>query len=136
MAMHVGAVSGGMIHADMRGLPPCAQGLSGQDEAAALGALADRAGVPEALRPRYEALSIVPPDTPLPMTMLRRLWGLPCETDAEATVNLLESKVGVVVDALTSLLMTIGDVACDHSESSPTGAARGFFTCLAAQLCM
>jgi hypothetical protein len=56
--------------------------------------LAERAGVPEALRPRYEALSIIPPDTPLPMTMLRRLWGLPCDTDAEATANLLESKVG------------------------------------------
>ena len=71
-----------------------AQGLSGQDEAAALASLAERAGIPEALRPRYEALSIIPPDTPLPMTLLRRLWGLACEADAEAAANLLESKVG------------------------------------------
>ena len=54
---------------------------------------ASAAGIPEVLRPRYEALAVVPPDTPLPMTMLRRLWGLASEPDAEATANLLEGKV-------------------------------------------
>ena len=68
------------------------QGLSGRDAGEALDALCERAGMPEALRPRYEALSVVPPDTPLPMSMLRRLWGLASDADAEATANLLESK--------------------------------------------
>ena len=70
----------------------CPRGLSGRDAGEAVGLLCERAGVPEALRPRYEALSVVPPDTPLPMSMLRRLWRLGSDTDAEATANLLESK--------------------------------------------
>ncbi|CAL8467022.1 g6558 [Coccomyxa elongata] len=69
-----------------------AQGLPKQDPAQAVAALCDRAGVPDALRERYTRLGVVPPDTPLPMNMLKRLWCLENESDAEATANLFESK--------------------------------------------
>ncbi len=50
--------------------------------------------MPESLRERYTRLGVVPPDTPLPMNMLKRLWCLESEKDAEATANLFESKAG------------------------------------------
>ena len=70
------------------------QGLSKQDTAQAVAALCERAGLPDALRDRYVTLGVVPPDTPLPMNMLKRLWGLNNEGDAEATANMFETKVG------------------------------------------
>lgn len=70
------------------------QGLSKQDTAQAVAALCERAGLPDALRDRYVTLGVVPPDTPLPMNMLKRLWGLNNESDAEATANMFETKVG------------------------------------------
>ena len=41
----------------------------------------------------YARLMVVPPDTPLPMTMLKKLWNLQAEDQAEATAHLFESKV-------------------------------------------
>ena len=70
------------------------QGLPKQDTAQAVAALCERAGLPNSLKDRYVALGVVPPDTPLPMNMLTRLWGLEQESDAEATANLFETKVG------------------------------------------
>lgn len=35
-------------------------------------------------------LAVVPDNTPLPMTMLSKLWHLPGEGDAEASANLLQ----------------------------------------------
>ena len=59
----------------------------------ALAMLCERAGIPETLRGLYARLMIVPPDTPLPMTLRKRLWNLDAEDKAEATANLFESKV-------------------------------------------
>ena len=55
--------------------------------------LCQQLGVPEALRARVLALAVVPPDTPLPMSMLAMLWRLGSLADAEATANLLEGQV-------------------------------------------
>ena len=55
--------------------------------------LCERAGLAEDLRSLYARLMIVPPDTPLPMTMLKRLWNLKAEDKAEATASLFEKKV-------------------------------------------
>lgn len=44
---------------------------------------------------RFLALAVVPVDTPLPMSMLRRLWSLKSNADAEATANLL-AQLGVM----------------------------------------
>lgn len=55
--------------------------------------LCERAGIPETLKSLYARLLVVPPDTPLPMTMLKRLWNLPAEDKAGATASLMESKV-------------------------------------------
>lgn len=74
------------------------QGLPKKNNAQALALLCERVGLPESLKERYGRLGVVPPDTPLPMTMLKRLWGLASETDAEATANLFESKVLAVFD--------------------------------------
>ncbi|KAK9810336.1 hypothetical protein WJX72_008917 [[Myrmecia] bisecta] len=49
-------------------------------------------GIPEALRARYVRLAVVPSDTPLPMSMLMRLWSPGSETDAEATANMMEDR--------------------------------------------
>ena len=39
---------------------------------------------------RYLKLAVVPDNTPLPMTMLVKLWRVSGEQDAEATANLME----------------------------------------------
>lgn len=44
---------------------------------------------------RVLALAVVPVDTPLPMSMLRRLWTLKTSADAEATANLL-AQLGIM----------------------------------------
>ncbi len=62
----------------------------GEPEDAA--ALCERLGVPGPLRPRFLALAVVPPDTPLPMAALAHLWRLGSLADAEATANLLEAQ--------------------------------------------
>lgn len=56
--------------------------------------------VPEGLREHYMCLAVVPPDTPLPMCMLARLWNLADENDAEASANMLESRGIVKVASL------------------------------------
>jgi hypothetical protein len=71
------------------------QGLPRRNHAQALALLCQRAGLPDQLKERYGQLAVVPADTPLPMTMLKRLWGLASESDAEATANLFESKVSL-----------------------------------------
>lgn len=65
--------------------------------------LCERAGIPEDLRSLYARLMVVPPDTPLPMTMLKRLWNLPAEDKAEATAALFESKVCALTMAAAHL---------------------------------
>lgn len=47
---------------------------------------------PDALWPahRYLRLAVVPDNTPLPMTMLRKLWQLSGEREAEGCANLLQ----------------------------------------------
>lgn len=67
------------------------QGLPKQQ---AIAALCERAGIPESMEERYVSLGVVPPDTPLPMNMLKRLWNLATQRDAEATANIFETKVG------------------------------------------
>ena len=59
--------------------------------------LCERAGLSEELRSLYARLMVVPPDTPLPMTMLKRLWNLETEDKAEATASLFEKKVWLLV---------------------------------------
>ena len=49
-------------------------------------------GVPEPMHMRYVRLAVVPSDTPLPMSMLMRLWDLGSESDAEATANMMEDR--------------------------------------------
>ena len=44
---------------------------------------------------RFMALAVVPVDTPLPMSMLQRLWAVATPDDAEATANLM-SQLGVM----------------------------------------
>ena len=39
---------------------------------------------------RYMRLAVVPDNTPLPMTMLSKLWQQPAEGDAEASANMLQ----------------------------------------------
>ena len=59
--------------------------------------LCERAGLPGNLRSLYARLMVVPPDTPLPMTMLKRLWNLEAEDKADTTASLFEKKVWLVV---------------------------------------
>ena len=67
--------------------------------------LCERAGIPEDLRSLYARLMVVPPDTPLPMTMLKQLWNLPAEDKAEATAAIFESKVCALSMAAAHLLL-------------------------------
>jgi len=53
------------------------------------------------MRERFLALGILPSETPLPMSMLRRLWGLASDSDAEATANLLNHLGVMKVACLT-----------------------------------
>jgi hypothetical protein len=69
-----------------------AQDIAELGEAEDARALCERLGVPGALRPRFLALAVVPPDTPLPMAALAHLWRLGSLADAEATANLLEAQ--------------------------------------------
>lgn len=39
---------------------------------------------------RYMRLAVVPDNTPLPMTMLSKLWQLPGQGEAETAANLLQ----------------------------------------------
>eukprot|EP00891_Asterochloris_glomerata_P002441 jgi/Astpho2/2441/Aster-05689 len=52
--------------------------------------MCDQLGIPKAMRDRYLKLAVVPDNTPLPMTMLVKLWRVSGEQDAEATANLME----------------------------------------------
>ncbi|KAL3139891.1 hypothetical protein ABBQ38_004185 [Trebouxia sp. C0009 RCD-2024] len=47
-------------------------------------------GIPKAMCDRYMRLAVVPDNTPLPMTMLSKLWQLPGLREAEDSANLLQ----------------------------------------------
>jgi hypothetical protein len=61
-------------------------------ETASTTLLCEQLGLTGVLKEHYLSLCIVPNDTPLPMTMLARLWRT-TEEDAEASANLLEQSV-------------------------------------------
>ena len=67
---------------------------------------------------RFLDLAVVPVEAPLPMSMLRRLWGLGSDTDAEATANLLNQlgvmKVACLTDSTAWALVQPGHLKALH----------------------
>ena len=78
--------------AEVTGLWAACQDVLELGEAVDPEQLCQQLNIQEALRPRVLALALVPPDTPLPMSMLAMLWRLGSLSDAEATANLLEGQ--------------------------------------------
>ena len=88
--------------------------------------LCERAGIPETLRSLYARLMIVPPDTPLPMTMLKRLWNFPAEDKAEAMASLFESKVPAPITAIAvSCRKNIISFCIMYRKGAVSSAAKG-----------
>lgn len=79
---------------------------------------------------RFLALAVVPVDTPLPMSMLRRLWGLNSDADAEATGNLLNQlgvlKIACLTDNSAWALVQPGHLKALHVR--PGFCSRVFAT--------
>ena len=67
---------------------------------------------------RFLDLAVVPSETPLPMSMLRRLWSLGSDADAEATANLLNQlgvmKVACLTDSTAWALVQPGHLKALH----------------------
>ena len=84
---------------------------------------------------RFMDLAVVPVETPLPMSMLQRLWSLSSDTDAEATANLLNQlgvmKVACLTDSTAWALVQPGHLKALHVSStlllSPASISRFWF---------
>lgn len=98
--------------------------------------LCERAGIPETLRSLYARLMIVPPDTPLPMTMLKRLWNLPADDKAESTAALLESKVQTSIVAPQACCAVVKEFSCGLLQSTRTFATLLVPMCAAEVCCI
>ena len=82
---------------------------------------------------RFLALAVVPADTPLPMSMLQRLWALKSRSDAEATANMLEQlgvmKVACLADSTAWALVQPGHLKALHVRHPLPGTNKCMFPC-------